>query len=130
MFHMSHHGTRNTPVGLYQSQVGTVINQTPAAGGDHCHGPWDRRTGRLRPMLLGAGLCSAGLARAAAGAAAYAGPGRAVAGGVRWDVRGACAGGVGARPRRGYVAGFRKGAAAAGIRGGGRRVGGRMLAGR
>ncbi len=29
-----------------------------------------------------------------------------------------------------YVAGFRKGAAAAGIRGGGSRVGGRMLAGR
>ena len=23
MFHMSHHGTRNTPVGLYQSQVDT-----------------------------------------------------------------------------------------------------------
>ena len=81
-------------------------------------------------MLLDAGLCGAGLARAAAGAAACVGPGRAVAGGVRWGVRGACAGGVGARPRRGYVAGFRKGAAAAGIRGGGRRVGGRMLAGR
>ena len=73
-----------------------IINQTPAAGGDHCHGPWDRRTGRLRPMLLGAGLCGAGRARAAAGAAACAGPGRAVAGGVRWGVRGACAGGVGA----------------------------------
>jgi hypothetical protein len=29
-----------------------------------------------------------------------------------------------------YVAGFRKGSAAAGIRGGGSRVGGRMLAGR
>ena len=79
---------------------------------------------------LGAGLCGAERARAAAGAAACAGPGRAVAGGVRWGVRDACAGGVGARPRRGYVAGFRKGAAAAGIRGGGRRVGGRMLAGR
>ena len=86
----------------------------------------------LRPMLLGAGLCchGAGRARAAAGAPACAGPGRAVAGGVRWGVRGACAGGVGARPRRGYVAGFRKGTAAAGIRGGGSRVGGRMLAGR
>jgi hypothetical protein len=55
----------------------------------------------LRPMLLGAGLCGAGRAGAAAGAAAYAGPGRAVAGGVRWGVRGACADGVGARPRRG-----------------------------
>jgi hypothetical protein len=84
----------------------------------------------LRPMLLGAGLCGAGRARAVAGAAACAGPGRAVAGGVRWGVRGACAGGVGARPRRGCVAGFRKGAAAADVRGGGRRVGGRMLAGR
>ena len=78
-----------------------IINQTPAAGGDHCHGPWDRCAGRLRPMLLGAGLCGAGRARAAAGTAACAGPGRAVAGGVRWSVRGACAGGVGARPRRG-----------------------------
>ena len=84
----------------------------------------------LRPMLLGAGLCGAGRARAAAGAAACASPGRAVAGGVRWGVRDACAGGVGARPRRGFVAGFRKGVAAAGVRGGGRRVGGRMLAGR
>jgi hypothetical protein len=37
----------------------------------------------LRPMLLSAGLCGAGVARAAAGAAACAGPGRAVAGGVR-----------------------------------------------
>ena len=74
----------------------------------------------LRPMLLGAGLCGAGRARAAAGAAACASPGRAVAGGVRWGVRDACAGGVGARPRRGCVAGFRKGAAAAGVRGGGR----------
>ena len=36
----------------------------------------------LRPMLLGAGLCGAVRARAAAGAAAYADPGRAVAGGV------------------------------------------------
>ena len=25
MFHMSHHGTRNTPVGLYQSQVDSVF---------------------------------------------------------------------------------------------------------
>ena len=55
----------------------------------------------LRPMLLGAGLCGAGRAGAAAGAAACAGPGRAVAGGMRWGVRGAYAGGVGARPRRG-----------------------------
>ncbi len=76
----------------------------------------------LRPMLLGTGLCGAGRARATAGAAACAGPGRAVAGGVRWGVRGACAGGVGARPR--------KDAAAAGVWGGERRVGGRMLAGR
>ena len=52
-------------------------------------------------VLLGAGLCGAGRARAAAGAAACAGPGRAVAGGVRSGVCGACAGGVGARPRRG-----------------------------
>jgi hypothetical protein len=36
----------------------------------------------LRPMLLGAGLCGAVRARAAAGAASTAGPGRAVAGGV------------------------------------------------
>ena len=84
----------------------------------------------LRPTLLGTGLCGAGRARATAGAAACAGPGRAVAGGVRWGVRGACAGGVGARQRWGCVAGFRKGAAAAGVRGRGRRVGGRMLAGR
>ena len=55
----------------------------------------------VRPMLLGAGLYGAGRARATAGAATCAGPGRAVAGGVRWDVRGACAGEVGARPRRG-----------------------------
>ncbi len=55
----------------------------------------------LRPMLVGAGLFGAGRARDAAGAPACAGPGRAVAGGVRWGVRGACAGGVGARPRRG-----------------------------
>jgi hypothetical protein len=81
-------------------------------------------------MPLGAGLCGAGRARAAAGAAACAGPGRAVAGGVRWGVRGACAGKVGSRPRRGCVAGLRKGAAAAGVRGAGRRVRGRMLAGR
>ena len=53
------------------------------------------------PMLLGTGLYGAGRARATAGAATCAGPGRAVAGGVRWDVRGACAGEVGARPRRG-----------------------------
>ena len=46
-------------------------------------------------MLLGAGLCGAARARAATGAAACAGPGLAVAGGVRWGVRGACAGGVG-----------------------------------
>ena len=52
--------------------------------------------------------------------------------------RGACVGGC-ARPTRAgwgrgrvgaYIAGFRKGAAAAGIRGGGSRVGGRMLDGR
>ena len=36
----------------------------------------------LRPMLLGAGLCGAVRACAAVGAEAYAGPGRAVAGGV------------------------------------------------
>ena len=35
-----------------------------------------------------------------AGAATCARPGRAVTGGVRWGVRGVCAGGVGARPRR------------------------------
>ena len=52
-------------------------------------------------MLLGAGLYGAGRVRAAAGVATCAGPGRAVAGGVRWGVRGACAGGVEARPRRG-----------------------------
>jgi hypothetical protein len=56
---------------------------------------------QVRPMLLGGGLYGAGRARAAAGAATCAVPGRAVAGGVRWDVRCACAGGVGARPRRG-----------------------------
>ena len=39
--------------------------------------------------------------RAGAGAAACAGPGRAVAGGVRWGGRGVCASGVGARPCRG-----------------------------
>ena len=50
---------------------------------------------RVRHMLLGEGLYGAGQARAAAGAATCAGPSRAVAGGVRWDVRGACAGGVG-----------------------------------
>jgi hypothetical protein len=37
----------------------------------------------LRRMLLGAGLYGAVRARAAAGAAEYAGPGRAVTGGVR-----------------------------------------------
>jgi hypothetical protein len=50
---------------------------------------------------LGAGLCVAGRAHAAAGAAACAGPGRAVTGGVHWGVRSVCAGGVRARPRRG-----------------------------
>ena len=52
-------------------------------------------------MLLGAGLCGAGRAHAAAGATACAGPGRAVTGGVRWGGRGVCASGVGARPCRG-----------------------------
>ena len=52
-------------------------------------------------MLLGAGLCGVGRAHAAAGAAACAGPGRAVAGGVRWGGSGVCASGVGARPCRG-----------------------------
>jgi hypothetical protein len=37
----------------------------------------------------------------AGGAAACAGPGRAVAGDVRWGGRGVCASGVGARPCRG-----------------------------
>jgi hypothetical protein len=41
----------------------------------------------LASHALGRGLCGAGRARAAAGAAACAGPGRAVAGGVRWGVR-------------------------------------------
>jgi hypothetical protein len=81
-------------------------------------------------MLLGAGLCGAGRARAAAGAAACAGPGRAVAGDVRWGVRCVCVGGVGRGRVGDYVAGFRKGESAAGIRDGGSRVGGRMLAGR
>ena len=36
----------------------------------------------LRPILLDAGLCGAVRVRAASGAAAYAGPGRVVAGGV------------------------------------------------
>ena len=40
---------------------------------------------------------------AAAPAAACAGPGRAVTGGVHWGVRSVCAGGVRARPRRGRV---------------------------
>ena len=52
-------------------------------------------------MLLGAGPCGAGRAHAAAGAAACAGPGRAVAGGGHWGVRSVCAGGVRSRPRRG-----------------------------
>ena len=60
-------------------------------------------------MLLGAGLCGAGRAHAAAGAAACACPGRAVAGGVRWGGRGVCASGVGARPCRGpALQGFRR----------------------
>ena len=50
-----------------------------------------------RPMLLGAGLYGAGGASHRWGGDVR-GP---VAGGVRWDVRGACAGEVGARPRRG-----------------------------
>jgi len=52
-------------------------------------------------MLLGAGLCGAWRAHAAAGVAACAGPGRAVAGGVRWGGRGVGASGVGARACRG-----------------------------
>ena len=52
-------------------------------------------------MLLVAGLCGAGRAHSTAGAAACAGPGRAVAGGVHWGVRGGCASGVRARPHRG-----------------------------
>ena len=60
-------------------------------------------------MLLGAGLCGAGRAHAAAGAAANAGPGRAVTGGVHWGVRSACAGGVRTRPRRGLNCGVSAG---------------------
>ncbi len=45
-------------------------------------------------------MCGAGRAHAAAGAAACAGPGRAVTGGVHWGVRSVCAGGVRARSRR------------------------------
>ncbi len=56
-------------------------------------------------MLLGAGLRGAGRAHAAAGAAASAGPGRAVVGGVRWGGRGACASGV--AESRPCIAGFR-----------------------
>jgi len=60
-------------------------------------------------MLLGAGPGGAGRAHAAAGAAACAGPGRAVAGGGHWGVRSVCAGGVRARPRRGpALQGFRR----------------------
>ena len=65
----------------------------------------------------------------AADAAAYAGPGRAVAGGVRWGVRGVCAGGVGAQPRRGLRFG-RARRRRVGVRGAEGGVGGRMLAGR
>jgi hypothetical protein len=68
-----------------------------AAGGPAC----SALCSHVRHMLLGEGLYGAGRARAAAGAATCARPGRAVAGDVRWGVRGVCAGGVGARPRRG-----------------------------
>jgi hypothetical protein len=54
-----------------------------------------------RTMLLDAGLCGAGRAHASAGAAACAGPGRAVTGGVRLGVLCVSAGGVRARPCRG-----------------------------
>ena len=66
-------------------------------------------TWHLCAMLLVAGLCGAGRAHAAPGAAACAGPGRAVTGGVHWGVRGVCAGGVRVRPRRGpALQGFRR----------------------
>ena len=60
-------------------------------------------------MLLGAGLCGAGRAHAAAGAVACAGPGRAVTGGVHWGVHSVCAGWVRVRPRLGpALQGFRQ----------------------
>ena len=79
-------------------------------------------------MLLGAGLYGAGGASHRWGGDVR-GPGRS-----RVACVGMCAVPARARWGRGrvgaYVAGFRKGAAAAGIRDGGSRVGGRMLAGR
>jgi hypothetical protein len=63
------------------------------------------RDDRRCAMLLGAGLCGAGRAHAAAGAAVCAGPGRVVTGGVHWGVRRVCAGGVRAASRP-CIAGF------------------------
>ena len=54
-------------------------------------------------MLFGRGAVRCRADAHAAGAAACAGPGRAVAGGVRWGGRGVCAGEVGARPCRGHA---------------------------
>ena len=51
-------------------------------------------------MLFGRGAVRCRAGAHAAGAAACAGPGRAVAGGVRWGGRGVCASGVGVRPCR------------------------------
>jgi len=68
-----------------------------AVGGPAC----SALCSHVRPMLLGTGLCGAGRAHAAAGAAACAGPGRAVTGGVHWGVRSVWSVWVRALPRRG-----------------------------
>ena len=54
-------------------------------------------------MLFGRGAVRCRAGAHAAGAAACAGPGRAVAGGVRWGGHGVGASGVGARPCRGHA---------------------------
>ena len=75
----------------------------------HTHRDTPPRAWHRCAMLLGAGLCGAGRAHAAAGEAVCSGPGRSVTGGVHWGVRSVCVGGVRARPSRGpALQGFRR----------------------
>ena len=83
-------------------------------------------------MLLGAGLCGVGLAHAASGAVACAGPGRAVTGGVHWGAR--CVnrwqGEDTAASRPALQGSLRARRQLVGVRGGDNGVSGRGLAGR